>query len=399
MQVTEDKSAQIQSEIQKLLVNESCTGQGFIKKVDQLAKRFGDDFYPALIFTAAHLDFKKRTAKKHWLEILNHWNYMSHDLKRDIDFRVAMLDYFVHINRRLKNPKIIEINMFQKTQKETVIDELTNLNNYRYFKRTLDNEIKRAKRYNEPLTLVMMDVDDFKIYNDQNGHITGNTALKKLARILKTSVRNIDNVARYGGEEFVLICPETTKEGGFVIADRIRERVERSNFPAEKKQPLRTFTISGGVATLNVDASTTSKLINRADQALYRAKARGKNQIALYIDERRDSERVTASITGQLTTVSHAGDVFAVQDISKSSLMIRFDKAIPLGTILQLSLHLPDRKTPIRCETKVRRVAELKKNKVYELGVRIIRASERDRKALHRYVYSLLNKNKKGKQV
>jgi diguanylate cyclase (GGDEF)-like protein len=399
MQVTKDKSAQIQSEIQKLLVHETCTGNEFIGKVDQLAKRFGDDFYPALIFTAAHLEFKKRTAKKHWLEILNHWNCMSHDLKREIDFRVALLDYFVHINRRLKNPKIIEINMFQKTQKETYIDELTNLNNYRYFKRALDEEIRRANRYNEPLTLVMMDVDDFKVYNDQNGHITGNTALKKFARILKKSVRNVDNVARYGGEEFVLICPETTKEGGFVIADRIRERVERSTFVAEKKQPLRTFTISGGVATLNVDASTASNLINRADQALYRAKARGKNQIALYIDERRDTERVAASITGQLMTVSHAGDVFTVQNISKSSLLIRFNKAIPLGTILQLSLRVSDRKTPIRCETKVRRVAELKKNKDYEIGVRIIRASERDRKALHRYVYSLLEKNIKEKQV
>ena len=150
---------------------------------------------------------------------------------------------------------------------------------------------------------------------------------------------------------------------------------------------------------MHVDATTSTNLINRADQALYQAKARGKNQIALYKEERRDTERVTASITGQLKTVSHAGDVFDVQNISKSSLLIHFDKAIPLGTLLHLSLHMPGRKTPIRCETKVSRVAELKKNKVYELGVRIIRASERDRKALHRYIYSLLNKNKKGKQV
>ncbi|OGT30601.1 MAG: hypothetical protein A2W28_10840 [Gammaproteobacteria bacterium RBG_16_51_14] len=395
MQVANNNIAKIQAAVHKLLVHESGVGQGFIDKVDHLVERFGDEVYPALIFTTAHLEFPKRTARKHWHEILRHWGKMCRILGREIDFRVALLDYFVHINRRIKHPKIIEIKIFQMTQQETFIDELTSLNNYRYFLNALHDEIIRAKRYHVPLTLVMMDVDDFKFYNDINGHMTGNRALRKLARILKTSVRDVDTVARFGGEEFVLICPETTKAGGFVIADRIRKRVERSVFAAEKKQPLETFTISAGVATLNIDAVTAPKLIQRADQALYRAKALGKNQVALYMEEKRDAERVIASVTGLLTTDSHAGDVCSVKNISETSLLIHFDKVVPLGSQLQLALSLPGRKTPLRCVSKVKRISELEDKNSYELGVRVIRASARDRKALHSFVNALLLKNKK----
>lgn len=175
MQVAENKTPQIQSEVQKLLIRESGVGQGFIDKVDRLTERFGDAIYPALIFVTAHLEFTKRSAKKHWQKILRHWQRMCQELGREIDFRVALLDYFVHINRRIKHPKIIEITIFQKTQQETFIDELTNLNNYRYFEKALAVEILRAKRYHVPLTLIMMDIDDFKVYNDCNGHLAGNT--------------------------------------------------------------------------------------------------------------------------------------------------------------------------------------------------------------------------------
>jgi len=320
---------------------------------------------------------------------------MSRDVNRDVDFRVALLDYFIDINKRIKNPKIIEIKVFQKTQQDTLTDELTQLYNYRYFIKSLGNEIVRASRYHSPLTLVIFDVDDFKHYNDTNGHLAGNKALKKLSQIIKKSVRNVDVVARYGGEEFAMILPETNKDGGMVISERIRAKVERSDFVKGSKQPMKRFTLSGGVATFNIDALTGSDLIQKADKALYRAKARGKNQIAIYVDERRDYERVSASIVGRLTVVSEAGDIFEVKNLSEGGLLFEFNRAVPLGTILHLSLNIPGRKTPIRCKAKVRRVEELKRNKKYDIGVSVIQIREPDKKAVKRFLNVLKKNNKK----
>lgn len=391
------QETQIQSEINKLLIWEARERDGFVEKVDALAERFGVDFYPHLLYTMAHLEFEKRTAKKHWRAIVSHWEQMRDDLNRDINFRVALLDYFIDIYKKIKNPKIIEIKLFQKTQQETLIDELTQLYNYRYLIKAMDCEISRANRYKTPLSFVFLDVDDFKNYNDTNGHFTGNKALKQLSNIIKKTVREVDIVARYGGEEFALILPETNKDGGAIISERIRKKIERSKFINEAKQPLKNFTISAGISTLHVDASTRTDLIKKADQALYRAKSRGKNQICLYEDERRDFQRVDASLVGHLSVVSNAGDIFMLKNISKGGLLFTFQRAISMGDILQLSLSLPHRKTPVSCKVKVKRVEEIQKNKKYEIGVRIIQIREAEKKALERFVDSLMYNKGPGK--
>ena len=105
--MAEIQEVQIQSEISKLLLRESKDRSKFIRKVEHLAGRLGDELYPSLLFTTAHLEFEKRTAKRHWKEVLRHWERMSLDVKREIDFRVALLDYFIDVNRRIRNPKII----------------------------------------------------------------------------------------------------------------------------------------------------------------------------------------------------------------------------------------------------------------------------------------------------
>ncbi|MEE8329391.1 MAG: diguanylate cyclase, partial [Thermodesulfovibrionia bacterium] len=208
------------------------------------------------------------------------------------------------------------------------------------------------------------------------------------------SVRNVDIVTRYGGEEFAMILPETNKEGGLVISERIRKRVERSTFIKGEKQPLKKFTISGGLATLNVDAKTNSDLIKKADQALYRAKSRGKNQIDLYEEERREFERVNTCFVGRLAVASNTGDTFVVHNISEGGFLFEFHKAIPVGTILHLSLNLPSRKTPIQFKAKIRRLEELQKNKKYEIGVSIIQIRESEKKAMRRFIRLLVQDKK-----
>jgi diguanylate cyclase (GGDEF)-like protein len=174
---------------------------------------------------------------------------------------------------------------FRAADELATIDEGTQLFNRRHFNRVLAQEIVRAKRYKHDLTLAMIDVDHFKQYNDAVGHQAGDRALAIIARILRESFRQSDIIVRYGGEEFAVLMPETSrKEGnGVGFVDRARKGVEAAGLMFEDATGRRrVLTISGGVATLPLQADTAEELIAKADQALYRAKARGRNCIVGY---------------------------------------------------------------------------------------------------------------------
>jgi diguanylate cyclase (GGDEF)-like protein len=175
--------------------------------------------------------------------------------------------------------------LYRAADELALIDEGTQLYNRRHFNRVGPQEVNRAKRYRHDLTLALMDLDHFKAYNDANGHQEGDRALAVVAHALKESFREADIVVRYGGEEFAVIMPETSrKEGnGVDFVDRARQRVEEAGLTFEDENgTLRRLTISGGVATLPLQAETWEGLFEKADQALYRAKARGRNLIVGY---------------------------------------------------------------------------------------------------------------------
>lgn len=161
-------------------------------------------------------------------------------------------------------------------------DGLTGLYNHRYFQGRLEEEITRAKRTESKLSLLMLDIDHFKSYNDQNGHPQGDEILKAIAEVLNRNVRSIDIVSRYGGEEFAIILPEITGENALSVAERIRESVENTNFFGSENQPNKRLTVSIGIAIYPVDAMSKEDLIKKADQALYQAKYQGRNTIHLY---------------------------------------------------------------------------------------------------------------------
>ncbi|HET8760674.1 MAG TPA: GGDEF domain-containing protein, partial [Nitrospiria bacterium] len=139
-------------------------------------------------------------------------------------------------------------------------------------------------RHGCSLCLMMVDVDHFKQYNDHNGHLDGDEVLKIVARILGERARRSDTVARYGGEEFCVILPETRLDLAAKVAEDVRHLVENYPFQNRDKQPLGRVTISLGVAEFPADASSARTLIDRADQALYRAKTEGRNRVRLYRD-------------------------------------------------------------------------------------------------------------------
>jgi diguanylate cyclase (GGDEF)-like protein len=158
------------------------------------------------------------------------------------------------------------------------IDGLTSVNNKRYFKTRLQDEVHKADA-GSPLSLLLLDIDHFKHYNDTNGHLAGDDILRKVGQLLKSATREDDVVARYGGEEFVVVYPGTGKEDAVRLAEGIREAVAFQAFPNGARQPSGALTISGGVATFPEDAQSAVELVRSADQALYDAKAAGRNRI------------------------------------------------------------------------------------------------------------------------
>ena len=161
-------------------------------------------------------------------------------------------------------------------------DGLTGLLNHRSFQEKLSLELQRCLRQEHPLSIVMIDVDLFKAYNDMHGHPAGDFVLKEVARIFKDNLREVDVVARYGGEEFAVVLLDTPKGAAGLVAEKLRMAVAEQDFPhAEESQPEGRITISIGVSSFPDDGLSPAELIETADLALYEAKRRGRNRIML----------------------------------------------------------------------------------------------------------------------
>lgn len=162
---------------------------------------------------------------------------------------------------------------------EAFTDPLTGLFNLRQFWLSLDHELARARRYRRHCSLAMIDIDFFKQYNDQHGHLRGDEVLKEVGAVFGACIRDSDIAARYGGEEFVVIMPETERDLACIAAEKLRRSVAEHHFPLQETQPGGNLTVSVGVATFPDDATTARELVDAADQALYRAKERGRNRV------------------------------------------------------------------------------------------------------------------------
>jgi diguanylate cyclase (GGDEF)-like protein len=171
------------------------------------------------------------------------------------------------------------------------IDSLTGLWNHGYFHHLLYSELEKAKINETALSLIMLDMDNFKIYNDNLGHQAGDEILKQLAGLLSDYSRKMDWVARYGGEEFAIILPQTSKKEAMIIGERLRQIIEQYSFPQEEILPNKKLTASLGTATFPEDAKTGADLISAADRRLYIAKKKGKN-IICYMESPEEENRI-----------------------------------------------------------------------------------------------------------
>lgn len=173
------------------------------------------------------------------------------------------------------------LDRFERSERLTITDDLTLLYNYRYLKKYLEAEVKRCLRYKKKVSLLFIDIDEFKCINDTFGHLVGSRALAEMGQVFKKCVRETDVVGRYGGDEFVIVLPETPLGGALAVAERIRKRVEGFEFAA-RNLSLR-LTVSLGVANCPRHTLTAEGLIRKADAAMYRAKELSRNSIKVAV--------------------------------------------------------------------------------------------------------------------
>jgi diguanylate cyclase (GGDEF)-like protein len=250
--------------------------------LDSVGKKPGS-YYRDLIFALIQIRLPEDEAKRDWKEVLKHKYLLSEKLGRNVGIHVAMLDYYTNIKKKLVFPKIVDAREYVDTASRALTDELTKAYNRHFF----DDEFKRlflqARTNGTVFSLIMLDLDHFKMYNDLNGHIQGDIALIETVRILHAVCSLDDAVCRYGGEEFAILLSAQPLNIALKTAENIRQAVFDYRFVNEQGLPSGRLSASLGVTSYRDDITSPQHMIEEADVALYRAKNGGRNRIKPFL--------------------------------------------------------------------------------------------------------------------
>lgn len=269
----EDKINDGLFECTRIKVGEGIAGEAFITKKPIIANlgSFDPKFKHSSASNVASILCIPLIFKNECIGVINITNKLNEKLfnQDDMEFMIALSN---QASMAINNAQLYEL---------AIKDGLTKLYIYRHFHYLLDSELKRSERYGHPVTLLMMDIDNFKSINDTYGHQIGDEILKQIAEVIQKTCRKIDMPSRYGGEEFSMILPETTATNAKIIAERLRQRIENIKVKT-KNNNLLSPTISIGIAAFPEHAANSDELIGFADKALYYAKGSGKNCVAMF---------------------------------------------------------------------------------------------------------------------
>lgn len=236
------------------------------------------------------ITFTKNVKKRYDLDVIITTGYSSeyfyedaiNNGASDLIFKpIRLNELMLRINRVIRERSLINERdrMIERLKKLSLRDPLTELYNSRHFYAELEDEIRRSDRYVHPLSLIFIDIDNFKSINDTYGHMTGDQALLLIARKMQTSLRSQDTAYRFAGDEFTIILPETTAENARFVADRIKAEMEKENLVIRDKE-ITKITLSMGIAEYQRNEKK-EQFVHRADVTMYEAKKRGGNDIAV----------------------------------------------------------------------------------------------------------------------
>ena len=244
-----------------------------------LLKRYLDasigNTFSELMFRLTHEIYTEKKASHLWHKIVTHRESLKKQLNRDVGVLVAALDYLSNISEDISSPKIMGDLRIEEAAEMATRDSLTGLYLRGVFDFMLEQMVSEHRRYSKSLSLLMLDIDDFKQLNDVHGHQAGDEVLREMGKILMQTIRDADFPARYGGEEIVIIFPETAIDPAAVMAERLRVEVHRYFSDCGP-----SITVSIGVSCIREpDVTTASELVRQADKAMYKVKRSGKNRV------------------------------------------------------------------------------------------------------------------------
>jgi len=240
--------------------------------LEHVKKQRGPLFFSDVLFVVTHQWFQEQYAEEIWNRILKHKYDLSAELRRNVKLGVAALDYLSNFTTAMESVTLITEADVWDIIRLSQHDGLTGLYNHVHFYNTLDAQMLYFTRYGANVSLLMLDIDDFKKLNDRYGHQEGDVVLSAIGTLLETTVRATDICCRYGGEEFAAILPMTSLKEAVLLAERIRMKLLTT--PIEHR-----VTLSIGAASATKETQSSHDLVKKADDALYAAKNSGKNKV------------------------------------------------------------------------------------------------------------------------
>jgi diguanylate cyclase (GGDEF)-like protein len=324
------------SKLMRLLSDDHPDPGRWVLRLKSLSEFENTPVFARAVRFLFHLKVDDAEAEQLLDRVLDHRRALTHELERDPGLRVAAMDYLSNVDRRYENPKIVEMEEFEETERSARTDALTGLANRRVFQETLEAEIRRSRRYRWPVTVLLLDLDHFKDVNDSHGHMLGDLVLERVGGIVRHAVRDADAACRFGGEEFGVVLPETAREGGYAVAERIRRRVEQAfkDHPVDGRDiPM---TISAGLAAFPEDGLHADELAARADEALYGAKHAGRNRVRVHYREKRAAPRFPVK-WGTAVRIAGTAGVLAL-NLSRTGVLLHAAPGLTVADRIALRL-------------------------------------------------------------
>lgn len=238
-----------------------------------------DDLYVELLYQLTYRRFSREEAERIWGQITGHKKELAQALGREVGFRVAALDYLFSVEKILQGVRLVARPEFESILSFVNVDEVTGVYSRRYFNERLAEELARARRYSHPLSVLIIDLDNFKQVNDLCGHMEGDSVLRRVGRMLMDTTRQADVACRFGGDEFAILLPETGAADTERTGERIRLAVAGVEIPGDND--LGNPTLSIGGATFPESCEEAEELLALADQMCLEAKRDGKNCVRI----------------------------------------------------------------------------------------------------------------------
>lgn len=323
-----------------------------------------------ILQSMVNVDLDSEKAMACWLKVLDHRLSMTSALGRQVRLLPAFCDFFSSQADCPHDMKLVGSESYEQVVNDTIHDSLTGIYNRNYFSQALEQQFSLAQRYDTDLTILFMDVDDFKDVNDTFGHQAGDMALQSIARVISQEKRESDLLARFGGEEFVLLMPHTGNINGFILAERIRQRV--AELQIDSNGLTFSVTISGGIASFPGNGNSPDQLLRRADSALYQAKGAGKDTIAQYKMDKRRYLRVKFCQEIKVRELGfHDSEQFygMTKDICSGGILFKNNKELAIGLRIQMSIPIHQDEPLILIGTVVRVEAYSENN--FDIGMAI----------------------------